>query len=111
MSDTTPPVILSIVINPSTIWLDGCGGFDQKSTSTLEVYDENGIKSVSANWTLGSLSGTVNYSSSNGTTWTGQFGKVTEKGTMSINGVVVDNASPGNSTPFTHTLTVKNCLD
>ena len=64
---------------------------------------------MSAAWNLGSLSGTVPYFTSDGTTYVGTFGPVDQNGTMEVYGSVVDKA--GNWTPFVHTITVQPCID
>ncbi|MGD8865082.1 MAG: hypothetical protein PVI81_05785 [Anaerolineales bacterium] len=109
--DTNPPVITSITLSPSTITVSGggCAGEPRTSTSTLSIYEPGGISSVSASWTLGSLSGTVPYFTSDGTTYVGSFGPVDNHGTMEIYGSVVDKA--GNWTPFVQSLTVQPCID
>ena len=109
--DTTAPVITSITLYPSTITVSGsgCSGEPRTSTSTLSIYEPGGISSVSAAWNLGSLSGTVPYFTSDGTTYVGTFGPVDQNGTMEVYGSVVDKA--GNWTPFVHTITVQPCID
>jgi hypothetical protein len=109
--DTLAPIIVSITLAPNKITVSGsgCSGKPRTSTSALTVFEEGGISSVSAAWTLGSASGIVNYSTSDGSSFTGIFGPVDTNGTMYINGSVVDNA--GNWTPFVHTLTVEACID
>jgi hypothetical protein len=109
--DTTDPIIVTITLSPSivTVLGGGCVGDPRTSTSTLTIYEEGGISLVSAAWTLGAIGGTVNYSTSDGSTYNGVFGPVENHGTMNIYGSVVDNA--GNWTPFVHTLTVQACIE
>jgi hypothetical protein len=114
--DTIDPFIVTITISPSTITSEGggCPSKPRTSISTLSVYDEGGIASVSAAWFIGTEFGTVYYSTSDGSTYTGVFGPVNPEvadpiGTMNIHGSVVDHA--GNWTPFVHSITVEACID
>jgi hypothetical protein len=109
--DTTDPFIVTITISPSTIKElgGGCYGDPRTSISTLNVYDEGGIATVSAAWFHGTDFGTVYYSTSDGSTFTGEFGPFETFGEVGINGSVVDNA--GNWTPFVHNITVEACIE
>jgi hypothetical protein len=109
--DKMAPIIVSTNISPSSIWHATCPNDPKTAISTINVYDNNGISYVKANWSVGGKSGVVNYSSSDGTNWTGQFKDIQATGTMTINGVVADTADPVNTTEFVHSITVKNCLE
>ena len=106
--DTTPPTITSVSINPGTIYQNGCSGFTQTATITVEVIDIGGISTVEAAWSIGSGSGTVVLSHAGGNTYQGTLGPFNTKGTVNIHGSAVDNS--GNWTPFITTLVVDCCV-
>ena len=103
--DTKPPDIFGAVPSKTSM----CAS--DTVNSNVVAYDESGIGRVYANWQItdnGSVveSGSVEYgpisSVENG--YTGVFGSFTYTGSLIINGKVVDNA--GNSTSFSHTITI-----
>jgi hypothetical protein len=107
-TDTTPPTITSVQVNPGSIYQNGCSGFTQTATITVEVLDIGGISTVQAAWSIGSESGTIVLSHVGGNTYQGTIGPISTKGTVNIHGSAVDNSS--NWTPFITTLVVDCCI-
>jgi hypothetical protein len=109
--DTIDPIIVAIDISPGTVTQlgGGCYGDPRTSISTLSVYDESGIEKVSASWWFGLEFGIVHYSTSDGNTFTGEYGPFDDLGTVDILGSVVDNA--GNWTNFVQHITVEPCIE
>ncbi len=107
-TDTTPPTIAHVEVNPSTIYQNSCSSFTQTATITVETQDIGGISTIQAVWSIGSESGTVVLSHVEGNTYQGTIGPISTKGTVNIHGSAVDNSS--NWTPFITTLEVDCCV-
>lgn len=112
--DTTPPSITSNYFSPSEIYLDyPCPGYPTKGVSTVQVSDDGGIASVTAQWTIRNPggfvvdNGTLTYTRVDGQTFQATFGPTSFSGTLSIEGLVVDTS--GNSTTFIQTVIINYC--
>ena len=115
--DTTPPGIFGAVINPGEIYTSGPGCPSQPRTaeSIVVAVDDSGIARIYGNWSIyadGVLvgSGVVDYILVNPTynAYQGIYGPVDQDGTMEIRGTVLDKS--GNSSLFSHTVTVRACI-
>jgi hypothetical protein len=110
--DTEGPVIYLNVFDPTDFMVGGSpSGCDDKriGTSSLLMTDASGIWSVWADWVMGGQSGTVYYTTSNGYTFTGQYGPFPNQGTLYFNGRA--NDIYGNWTPFSDSIDVNSCID
>lgn len=104
--DTTPPAIFGAATDKSSM----CASDTVRSN--VVAVDDGGISYVYASWTVTNNhgvvveSGTVNYVpiSSQPGGYTGVFGPFSTSGTLTINGVVVDNA--GNTVSFSHSVPI-----
>ena len=112
--DTTPPEILASYANPSLIYQDyPCPGYPVTGQSIVQATDDSGISSVQATWTIRNqsgnqvASGNLGYSSNDGTTYEAQFGPSSYTGSITINGVVSDNA--GNQSSFNQMIKIDYC--
>jgi hypothetical protein len=107
-TDTSPPIITNVQVNPLTIYQKGCAGDAQTAVISLDAIDLGGISTVEAVWSIGSESGSVTLTHVGGYKYQGTIGPINTKGTVSIYGSAVDNF--GNWTPFTTTLIVDCCI-
>jgi hypothetical protein len=112
--DTIPPEILASYANPSLIYQDyPCSGYPVTGQSIVQAADDSGISSVKATWTIRNqsgnqvASGNLGYSSNDGTTFKAQFGPSSYTGSITINGVVTDNA--GNQSTFSQMVQIDYC--
>ena len=104
--DTKPPDIFGAAPSKTSM----CAS--DTVNSNVVAFDESGIDRVYANWQITDSNGVVVESgyveygpiSSVENGYTGVFGTFSYPGSLSITGMVVDNA--GNSTSFSHTITI-----
>ena len=108
-ADSSPPTISSVSTDPSTIYRQGCAGETQTSLLSVAAEDNKGIERVEAAWTLGTLSGSHRLNAVGAKRYQATLGPFNSQGTLEVYGSAVDKA--GNWTPFTITITVKNCLE
>ncbi|KAA3643197.1 MAG: hypothetical protein DWQ07_22020 [Chloroflexi bacterium] len=110
--DTTPPVIQSTDVSPTSILTDstGCPSYSRTTLVTATVTDDVGISSVVASWGVGGESGQVNLTSAGGNSYEGQIGPVNSTGTMTIT-IVVQDAAGNNAQTGALSVDVQNCIN
>jgi hypothetical protein len=110
--DTTPPSIVAVSANPTTILTEGngCSSYSRTTQVQASVADPGGVGAVIAFWSVGGESGQVTMQPAGGQLYQGTVGPVGTTGSLSIV-VQASDASNNTASAAPVSVTVQACIE